>query len=77
MNDPIRQVVDNRTRRPGAIAPLDRQWTREQELVTQRNTLERLRYKHTRPAALAARTMQRLGDVGRKWFPWMGKGGWV
>ena len=57
-------------RRAGYQAPAhhDRHWAREQQLVTQRNLLERLRYKgYVRRGTLSC-FMQRLGDWGRRNF---------
>lgn len=41
-------------------------------------TREKLRYKwrYLHAIDLHWRAMQRLGDFGRKYFPWIGSGGW-
>lgn len=49
----------------------DRWWIREQQLVTQRCLLERLRYKQYVRNGTLSNFMQRLGDWGRGVYLYM------
>ena len=42
----------------------------------QKLTLEKLRYKWYVRRGTLSNFMQRLGNWGRKHFPWIGQGGW-
>jgi hypothetical protein len=52
----------------------DRFWEREQQLITQRCLRERLRYKKYQRAGTLGRFMQKLGNIGRALFPYIGRG---
>lgn len=47
---------------------VDRFWEREQQAVTQRMLLERLRHKGYVRRGTLSHFMQWLGDIGRKYF---------
>ena len=68
------QIRDERTFKAPAFK--DYAWEREVQRVTQRRLLERLRYKQYLRAGTLSNFMQRLGDWGRKYFPFLGRGGW-
>jgi hypothetical protein len=50
-------------------------WKLAEERAKSKLTLEKLRYRtYMRGGLLGIRIMQTLGDFGRKWFPFIGRG---